>query len=92
MLSNVASIMDQKLQSMFDFGASVHPNLNSDFAYQLFVIGLENKDYFFDQDFDNSNHIPSTIEKEKGVSRLFDKLILRTRRRKKRSKKCNFFL
>ena len=35
--------MDQKLQTILDFGGTSYHSLYADFAYQLFIVGLENK-------------------------------------------------
>ena len=85
--------MDQKLQTILVFvGTSCH-SLYADFAYQLFIVGLENKSTFFYQYLKHLQPIVPTKEKEDSFSKLKKKNSRKSRKRKKRSKKqCKFGL
>ena len=83
--------MDQKLQKILGFGSTSNYSLESDFAFQLFIVGLENKSIFLDQYLQDFNRIDERKVKEYSFSKLKNNFVRKRRKRKKRSKKqCKF--
>lgn len=83
--------MNQKLQTILDFGGTSYHSLYADFAYQLFIVGLENKSTFLDEYLKDLKPIIPTNDKEKTFSKLKKNFVRKSRKRKKRSKKqCKF--
>ena len=85
--------MNQKFERILDYGGNAKYTLCTDFAYHLFMVGLENKSIFLDQYLKDFEPIRQPKDKENRFSNLEKKLIRRNRKRKKRSKKqCKFCL
>ena len=85
--------MDQNLQTILGFGNTSSYSLDTDFAFQLFIAGLENKSIFLDQYLQDFNRIGERKDKEYSFSKLKNNFVRKRRKRKKRSKKqCKFFL
>ena len=83
--------MDQKLLMMKHFGNSVNYNLCGDFAYQLLIVGLQNKAHFLHQYHEEFHLINQLKNDEKQFSKIKYRFVTNKRRRKKRSKrKCKY--
>ena len=83
--------MDQKLLMMKHFGNSGNYNLCGDFAYQLLVVGLQNKAHFLRQYYDGFYQMNQRKVDEKQFSKINYRVVTNKRRRKKRSKrKCKY--
>ena len=83
--------MNQNPNTKIDYGLGLNTNTLGDFAYELFIVGLENKNVFsqqFGMDFTNIR-IPNNNGGRQ--SKQHDRLLIRRPKRKKRSKKGNSY-
>ena len=81
--------MNQNPNTKIDYGLGLNTNTLGDFAYELFIVGLENKNVFSQHFVNGLTSIRIPKNNRRRHSKQHDGLITRRPRRKKRSKKGN---